>query len=278
LEEISRASSGDLSWNGLLAGVVVALFWSLMMLSWPSMGLAAPFLNYRIAAVHAHDPQCFTQGLQFRDGLVYQSSGLYGRSYLRVWELATGRALRETPLDRRLFAEGLALAGNEIVLLTWREGMALRFDMRSLAPRGSFAYRNQGWGLAFDGKRLIQSDGSAFLILRHPDTFVPLGRLQVTDQGQPVRLLNELEWIPPEPKAGVLAGMLLANVWLAERIAVIDPANGQVRGWLDLTPLTTEAGGGKPDAVANGIAYDSSTGRLLVTGKLWAFLYELELR
>jgi glutamine cyclotransferase len=149
--------------------------------------------------------------------------------------------------------------------------------MRNLAPRGSFAYRNQGWGLAFDGRQLIQSDGSEFLVLRHPDTFVSVGRLQVTDQGQPVRLLNELEWIPPEPKAGVLAGMLLANVWLAERIAVIDPASGQVQGWLDLSPLTAEAGGGKRDAVANGIAYDASTGRLLVTGKLWTFLYELEL-
>ncbi len=248
-----------------------------MTLSRPSIGLAAPFLHYRVAAVHAHDPQCFTQGLLLRDGLVYESSGLYGRSYLRVWELATGRTLHETSLERRLFAEGLALAGDEIVLLTWREGIALRFDSKDLSPRGSFAYRNQGWGLTYDGRRLIQSDGSEYLVLRHPDTFVPLGRLRITDQGRPVRLLNELEWIPPGPKAGKLGGMLLANIWLAERIAVIDPADGRVRGWLDLSPLTAEAGGGDSDAVANGIAYDPATGRLLVTGKLWPFLYELEL-
>lgn len=257
--------------------MIAALLWSLMILSYPCTGLTAPFLAYRIVAVHAHDPQCFTQGLQLRDGLVYESSGLYGRSYLRVWDLATGRALRETALDRRLFAEGLALSNDEIVLLTWREETALRFDMRNLAPRGSYAYRNQGWGLAFDGQRLIQSDGSEFLILRHPESFVPMGRLQVTDQGQPVRLLNELEWIPDEPKAGVLAGKLLANVWLAERIAVIDPRDGQVTAWLDLSPLTAEAAGENRNAVANGIAYDYTTGRLLVTGKLWAFLYELEL-
>jgi len=243
---------------------------------------AAPFLAYRVAAVHAHDPSCFTQGLQIHSELVYESSGLYGQSFLRVWNLATGTVLRQAALPRRYFAEGLALANGEVVLLTWREGTALRFDARDLSSRGSFAYEGQGWGLAFDGARFIQSDGSEFLTLRDSETFAVLGRVAVTDQGLPVRRLNELAWVPETvPDGSVvpaqLAGRLLANVWLTERIAVIDPVEWVVLAWLDLSALTAEAGGHDPEAVANGVTFDPCTGRLLVTGKRWSFLYELEL-
>lgn len=244
-------------------------------------GHAAPLLNYRVAEVRPHDSMSFTQGLLLHDGLIHESSGLYGRSFVRVWDPRAGAVLKEASLSERLFAEGLALAGDDLVVLTWREGVALRLDARSLAVKGTFAYRGQGWGLAFDGQRFIHSDGSEYLVFRHAETFKAAGRVRVTDDGKPVRRLNELEWVPARtprgPAPAAIAGKLLANVWLSTRIAVIDPGSGRVEAWIDLSRLAAEAGNGNPDAVANGVAFDARTGRLLVTGKLWSRLYELEL-
>lgn len=262
---------------------IMACLWALLavLAAMPGAVHAAPLLTYRVTATRPHDPECFTEGLQINNGRVYESSGLYGRSFIRVWSLDTGAVIHETSLPERLFAEGLTLARGELVVLTWHEGLALRYGARHLSPRKPVAYLGQGWGLAFDGRRFIQGNGSEYLVFRHPETFRAIGRLRVTDNGEPVRRLNELEWVPARTSKGAvhpaIAGRLLANVWFAERIAVINPASGKVEAWIDLSPLSAQHGGGDPDAVANGVAFDARTGKLHVTGKYWPIIYELEL-
>lgn len=227
----------------------------------------APALyGYRIVAVYPHDPAAFTQGLVFHGGFLYESTGRYGASSVRKVDLETGRVLeiRELPEDR--FGEGLAVVGNRLVQLTWRSRTGYLYDLESLEPAGQFHYPTEGWGLAYDGERLLMSDGSATIYFLDPETFGITGRLAVHDRGRPVSRLNELEFIN---------GSIYANVWQSTRIAEIDPASGRVSGWLDLSELAPPASG---DAdVLNGIAYDGNSGNLLVTGKLWPRLFMINM-
>lgn len=231
-------------------------------------GASAPAqYGYRVLRSFPHDPQAFTQGLLFWDGRLFESIGGYGRSALREVELHSGRVLREHPLPAQLFGEGLALAEGRFIQLTWRAGLGLLYDAQTLAPAGQFRYPGEGWGLAGDGERLWQSDGSAELRLLDPRTLEETGRLEVHDGNRPVSALNELEFVE---------GQIYANVWGTERIAMIDPASGRVRGWLNLEgilPLPLQA---RAD-VLNGIAYDRDARRLFVTGKRWPRLFQIEL-
>lgn len=223
--------------------------------------------GYRVLRSFPHDPQAFTQGLLFWDGRLFESIGGYGRSALREVELHSGRVLREHPLPAQLFGEGLALAEGRFIQLTWRAGLGLLYDAQTLAPAGQFRYPGEGWGLAGDGERLWQSDGSAELRLLDPRTLEETGRLEVHDGNRPVSALNELEFVE---------GQIYANVWGTDRIAMIDPASGRVRGWLNLEgilPLPLQA---QAD-VLNGIAYDRDARRLFVTGKRWPRLFQIEL-
>ncbi|MDP3428101.1 MAG: glutaminyl-peptide cyclotransferase [Humidesulfovibrio sp.] len=223
-----------------------------------------------------HDPQAFTQGLLFHQGSLLESTGLYGQSSLRRVDPQTGTVLASTRLPRTIFAEGLALCPAQpghrarLVLLTWREGRILTFDAKTLRQTGSHHLKGQGWGLAWDGARLLLSDGSDTLRLLTPDTFAETGQLKVRDGTQPVRDLNELEWVE---------GWLLANVWGRDRIAIIHPPDtknaGQVAAWLDVSALRQELG---PQAeTANGIAYNPHTRTLFVTGKRWDKTFTLAL-
>lgn len=224
-----------------------------------------PVLAVEVTAQYPHDTGAFTQGLLYDGGALYESTGHYGRSRLRRVEIATGKVLNEVPLDSRFFAEGIAAVGDEIYLLTWKEGVAIVFDKETLEEKRRIAYQGEGWGLTYDGRHLIQSDGSDTLLFRDPATFNIVRTLKVTDGGQPLGYVNELEYID---------GQIYANVWYSDRIARINPQTGQVTSWLNLAPLRPPLS--DREAVLNGIAYDQAGGRIFVTGKLWPRLFEIQ--
>jgi glutaminyl-peptide cyclotransferase len=237
----------------------------------PSPQPAAPErLTVRVVARYPHDREAFTQGLLWHDGKLYESTGLYARSSIRRVDLQTGTVEAQAPLAATLFGEGLALVGDDLIQLTWREGRALRWTRTSLALAGESPYEGEGWGLTFDGQRLIQSDGSARLTFRDPKTFAVTATREVTDGGQPVGLLNELELVD---------GALYANLWTTDEIVRIDPATGKVTARIDATPLREELMGQgiADDAVLNGIAWRPETKTFLLTGKLWPTLFEVQL-
>lgn len=211
-----------------------------------------------------HDSAAFTQGLLWLGGRLYESTGRYGQSSLRIVQVETGEVLQRVNLGPQYFAEGLAAVGDRLYQLTWREGVAFIYDAQTLRQVSQVAYQGEGWGLTSDGRRLVVSDGSSYLTFVDPTTFQVDTTLRVTDGGRPVDQLNELEWV---------RGEIWANVWHTHRIARIDPATGRVKGWLDLSALIPAVA--DPEAVLNGIAYDEQANRLLVTGKLWPRLYEI---
>ena len=226
----------------------------------------APLIEYRIAAEYPHDATAFTQGLVFDRGALYESTGLRGRSSLRKVDLITGRVVRKRPMSDRLFGEGLALVGDELYQLTWTSGRAFVVRRKDFSLVREYRYAGEGWGLAFDGVRLVMSDGTATLRFRDPVTFRVEHEVEVREGARPVEALNELEFVD---------GSVYANVWQSDRVARIDPASGAVTGWLDLSPMAArERSAGRAD-VANGIAWDGR--RLFVTGKLWRSVYGLEL-
>jgi len=227
---------------------------------------AAPVWTFKIVNTYPHDPQAFTQGLVFEDGILYESTGLLGRSSVRRVDLKTGAVLQLHRLPAQLFGEGLTVFGDRLIQLTWQTGVGFVYDKRSFRLLEEFRYQGEGWGLTHDGKRLIMSDGTATLRFLHPETYGEVGRITVFDENGPVAGLNELEFV---------RGEVYANVWPSSRIIRIDPASGRIRAWLDLDALLHRNAAFNPDAVLNGIAYDPRGDRLFVTGKLWAHLYEI---
>lgn len=232
----------------------------------------APTLKWKLVASHPHDARDFTQGLVWSEGRLFESAGQYGASRVAEKELVSGKTLRSTALPGNEFGEGLALIAGELWQLTWKEGVAHVYDL-ALNPVRRFSYRGEGWGLASDGQQLIVSDGSANLYFVDPQTFRPTRRIEVRDGDQPVGLLNELEWVE---------GVIYANVWLTDRVARIDPASGAVTGWLDFTALKRRAGVSAQQeaegAVLNGLAWRADQKRMLVTGKQWPKLFEVQLQ
>lgn len=221
----------------------------------------------RIVNVYPHDPKAFTQGLVFSGGSLFESTGLRGQSTLRRVDLKTGRVIQARSLDPRHFAEGLTLWKDRLIQLTWRSGVGFVYDSDSFAEERQFSYEGEGWGITHDGHMLIMSDGSATLRFLDPATFDVSRTLEVTDAGDPVLNLNELE---------VVKGEILANVWGKDRISRISPETGQVLGWIDLTPLRSALGPVQGIDALNGIAYDGEADRLFVTGKFWPSLFEIE--
>ena len=245
---------------------VVAFFAALACTA--STAAAAPMWNERVVARFPHDTSAFTEGLVFRHGLLYEGTGLEGASRLRVLRLSSGEVLRERRLAPTLFGEGVALWRDRIIQLTWKSERGFVWNRRTLAPRRQFTYRGEGWGLTNDRTRLVMSNGTDELSFLDPDTLRRTGMLRVSDGGRPVRGLNELEMV---------GHLLYANVWPSSRIAVIDPRSGHVRGWLDLSDLP-DAESRRGADVLNGIAWDARRKRLLITGKLWPTIYQIEVR
>ncbi len=229
-------------------------------------GTTAPVASYRVLRTYPHDQNAYTQGLEFVDGFLYEGTGLNGRSSIRKVELATGKVLRDRRLARQYFGEGITLWKSRLFELTWQSQMAFVYDRDSFAPKQSFRYAGEGWGLTHDATSLIMSDGTADLRFLDPDTFAERRRVTVTDAGRRVIELNELEYVK---------GQVYANVWTTDRIARIDPATGRVLAWVNLGGLLSDADRASADAVLNGIAYDARGDRLFVTGKLWPKLFQI---
>lgn len=216
---------------------------------------------------YPNDASAFTQGLVYVDGMLYEGTGLNGRSSIRMVDLKSGRVLQEHDLPNNYFGEGLTDWGNNLIELTWQSHIGFVYDRFSFRILKTFIYDGEGWGLTHDSKHLILSDGSSTLRLLDPQTFQPVGQIAVTDEGKPVTSLNELEFIH---------GEIYANVWQTDRIARISPSSGKVIAWIDLSGLFPASQRQSPDAVLNGIAYDAQHDRLFVTGKLWPQLFEIE--
>jgi len=225
-------------------------------------------MTYEVVNTYPHDPAAFTQGLVYHDGYLYESTGLYGQSSLRKVALETGVVLQQADLPPNYFGEGLALWEDTLLQITWLEETGFIYDLEDFSLLGQFTYPTEGWGLTHDGERLIMSDGSHRLYFLDPGTFEITGQVEVTDQGEPVERINELEHIQ---------GEVYANIWLTDEIVRIDPGTGEVLGWIDLAGILPEALRAPDTDVLNGIAYDPVGDRLFVTGKNWPELYEIRL-
>ncbi|MEM9195946.1 MAG: glutaminyl-peptide cyclotransferase [Myxococcota bacterium] len=226
-------------------------------------------LSVELVRTYDHDIDAFTQGLLFHDGKLYESTGLHGQSSLRRVALESGEVERKVVLDEELFAEGLARVDDRLIQLTWREGKALVWDLETFERVGEFDYPGEGWGLCYDGERLIMSNGTDRLVFRDPETFEKLGEVTVRRAGRPVRRLNELECVD---------GLVYANVWTREEIARIDPNSGEVTGWIDAGGLLAREDRHGNEDVLNGIAYLPESDTFLITGKNWAKMFEVRLK
>ena len=224
--------------------------------------------GYRVVHTYPHDPQAYTQGLLWQDGHLYESTGLEGRSSLRMVDLETGRILQSANVPSEYFAEGLASWGSTLVQLTWQSHVAFVYDRFSFRLLRTFKCEGEGWGLTQDGKSMILSDGTSTLRFFDPANFHEVRHIIVRDHGLQIAQLNELEYVH---------GQIYANVWHTDRIVRIAPATGQVLGWIDLAGLLPENQRSDPEAVLNGIAYDARHDRLFVTGKLWPKLFEIKI-
>lgn len=233
-------------------------------------------LSAKILERYPHDTGAFTEGLQFVGKRFLESTGLVGQSGVRWVDPETGETEEQaaTP-TASAFGEGVTWLNGQIYHLTWQTGEAYRFD-EALGLQETYHYTGEGWGLTNNGQELIMSNGSPTLFFRDPRTFAVTHEITVTDGGQPVSQLNELEWAD---------GAIWANVWMQNRIARIDPQTGQVTGWLDVAPLAAEAAVAAAslgqqltaDDVPNGIAYNKKTGHFYLTGKRWPMVFEVQL-
>ena len=228
-----------------------------------------PVFGYEIVNSYPHDTMAFTQGLFYdRDDLIYEGTGLYGRSGLRKVELKTGRVIEQISLPGNLFGEGIALWEDSIIQLTWQSRLGMVYNKENLTETGRFEYRTEGWGLTGDKRSLIMSDGSSTLFFLDPVTFEIVREVSVSLDRLPVTNINELEYI---------RGEVYANIWLTNTIMRIDPNNGEVLGTIDLAGLLPGDPGFQNADVLNGIAYDPMTDRLFVTGKFWPWVFEIKL-
>jgi glutamine cyclotransferase len=222
--------------------------------------------GYEIVRSYPHDPMSFTQGLTIVDGHLYEGTGLYGQSSLRRVDLQTGAALQQTALEGRFFGEGIAVVGDRIVQLTYQTGVGFVYDRKTFAKLKEFKYKGEGWGLTYDGQRLIMSDSTDTLRFWHPETFEEVGRLRVRDGDRAIDRVNEMEYVD---------GAIYANIWQEDRIARIDPKTGVVTAWIDMSNLLTATERSRGVDVLNGIAHDPKTGNFLITGKLWPWVFEV---
>ena len=226
------------------------------------------YYKYKIIKSYPHDTGSFTQGLFYQDGFLYEGTGLYGESVLTKRELKSGQIIKRSRLPRKYFGEGITLFGDKIIQLTWKSRKGFSYDRETFRLLGEFSYKTAGWGLTHDGTRLILSDGTDTLRFLDPNSYAETGRVRVRHNGRPLRQLNELEFID---------GKIYANVLPTDYIAIITPQTGRVTGLIDLRGLYTPPRRSPSDTILNGIAYIPENKHLLVTGKRWPKIYEIEL-
>lgn len=228
---------------------------------------SVPVLPAEIVATYPHDPRAYTEGLFYEDGRLWESTGTVGHSGIRLVDLKTGKVIRQVAVNPPLYGEGIVGWGEQIVSLTWKNGVGFRWSKDKLKRLGEFRYDGEGWALTTDGTSLILSDGTPVLRFLDPKTFAVKRRLMVTHDGRPLINLNELEYVD---------GEILANIWLTDRIARIDPASGRVTGWIDVAELHRQSGATATNDIPNGIAWDAKRRRLFVTGKDWPYVFEIK--
>ena len=224
--------------------------------------------SFNIVATYPHDDTAFTQGLAYHDGLLYEGTGLYGRSSIRIAELSTGDVIEQVDLPSDYFGEGMTIMGDRVYQVTWKENSGFVYSTDDLTDIRSFSYSGEGWGLTHDGNHLILSNGSSTLSFLDSETFQVVRTVDVTYDDAPVPDLNELEYVD---------GLVYANVWQLDQIVIIDPDDGATVGWIYLAGIEDHLDSIEGIDVLNGIAYNSETGRLMVTGKLWPNIFEIEL-
>ncbi|MCW8808159.1 MAG: glutaminyl-peptide cyclotransferase [Rhodanobacter sp.] len=230
---------------------------------------AIPVWGYKIVHVYPHDTSAYTEGLFYKDGYLYESTGEEGESTVRKVQLETGKVLQRHELPPQYFGEGIVDWKDRLVQLTWKSETGFVYDLAGFKLQHTFSYPGEGWALTRDSRQLYMSDGSSVLRILDPDTLLATGGIMVTADDLPVTNLNELEWVK---------GQIYANIWLTDRIARIDPGSGHVVGWIDLTGLLDKSQLPEPgEDVLNGIAYDAAHDRLFVTGKRWPHLFEIKL-
>ena len=233
------------------------------------LSASPPVYSYTIINTYPHDSDAFTQGLAIENEVLFEGTGLYGKSALRKVDLRSGQSLEIRVLPAQFFGEGLTVFRDKIIQLTWKSKIALIYDKKSFKLLKKFNYPFDGWGITHNGNQLITSDGTDILRIFDPETLQELNHIRVFDNNGPVTHLNELEYVQ---------GEIYANVWFTDRIARISPETGRVVGWIDLEGIMDDRIGKRSaDAVLNGIAYDEKNQRLFVTGKLWPKLFEIKL-
>jgi len=231
-------------------------------------GKTAPVSGYKVVATFPHSTNSYTEGFFYLDGLFYEGTGLVGHSSVSVVQPATGEALQRRPLPAPYFGEGIVDWGPNIYEWTWQSHICFVLDRFSLRLVKQFSYTGEGWGMTRDSKEIITSDGTDTIRFRNPETFQEIRHITVKDGGQPVTLLNELEYIK---------GEIFANVWHTDRIARISPRDGHVIGWIDLTGILPDNERMDEESVLNGIAYDAQHDRIFVTGKRWPKVFEIKI-
>jgi len=223
--------------------------------------------TYAVIQSYPHNTSAFTEGLVYQNGSLFESTGLYGMSTLRRVDLITGNVLQEIHLGDQYFGEGIAIVNDTIIQLTWQEHVGFVYDKSTFQLLRNFTYPTEGWGLTYNGSSLIMSDGSDNLYFLDPSTFQIVGQVKVHEGSNSVQNINELEYVN---------GEVYANIFLQEKIAVIDPQTGVVKAWIDLSGIQNTSGFNS-EMVLNGIAYDNQNNRLFVTGKDWPSLFEIKL-
>jgi glutamine cyclotransferase len=226
-----------------------------------------PEYTVRVVKTYPHLTDAFTQGLVYHDGFLYEGTGQRGESSLRKVRLEDGEVLQEYDLPDRYFGEGVTIVDDRIIQLTWYSQTGFVYDLGTFELVGNFKYLTEGWGLTFDGARLIMSDGTSTLQILDPETYDYVGFIPVRAHGSPVGRLNELEYVD---------GAILANLWPTERIVRIDPESGEVTGWIDASGLLNREDYTDSVDVLNGIAWDAAGRRLFLTGKYWPKVFEVE--
>ena len=224
--------------------------------------------GYEVVNVYPHDPEAFTQGLIYKDGYLYESTGLFGKSSLRKVELETGKVLQKKSIDRKYFSEGLAANNNQLIQLSWKAGQGFIYNMKDFTVKKTFHYPGDGWGLTFNDPHFVLSDGSSYLRFLDKRKLEEVKRIQVLNNDQPVDRINELEMVK---------GNIFANLWQTDTILIISPQSGHVIGQINLAGLLKKNTNDSRGGVLNGIAYDAEGDRLFVTGKLWPKLFEINL-
>lgn len=251
----------------LLMGLKLATIFVFLLFSGTFCIARAPVYSYRIINRFPHDTAAFTQGLIFLDGFFFESTGLYGRSSVRKVDYRTGRVLRIKNLTSKYFGEGLVSYGDNLVQLTWREGTGFVYSKDDFSLINEFSINTEGWGLTSDGKNFIMSDGSHNLYFLDKKNFRKIKTVEVHDGNRVVPMLNELEYIN---------GVIYSNIFMTDSIAAICPVSGRVQYYINLSGILSKFQVSNQVDVLNGIAYDKERGRLFVTGKLWPYVFHIE--